>query len=101
MDEYQYPGRGKRLDEMELSHAEERPSGPDRSFGPEALETRNLLSTLIGSKPTIDAFDGNGVTHNKFGGLSITQPAIIQVFGTAQPGAPGSTVPVSIYAEDS
>jgi hypothetical protein len=72
-----------------------------RSFGPEALETRNLLSTLIGSKPTIDALDGPGVTHNRQGGISIIQPAVIQVFGTAQPGPPGSTVSVSIFAEDS
>ena len=72
-----------------------------RSFAPEALETRNLLSTLIGSKPTLDAYDGAGVSHNKFGGISISQPAVIQVFGTAQPGAPGSTVSVSIFAENS
>ncbi len=76
-------------------------SARSRSFGPEALETRNLLSTILGSKPTLDALDGFGVQHNRFGGISITQPAVIQVFGTAQPGAPGSTVEVSIFAEDS
>ena len=65
----------------------------------DALETRNLLS-LLGSKPTLDAIIGPGVHRNHQGGISITQPAMISVFGTAQPGPAGATVAVSIYAED-
>ena len=65
----------------------------------ESLESRNLLS-LIGSKPTLNVIDGPGVRHHG-NGIFITQPAVIQVFGTAQPGAPGTTVSVGIYAEDS
>jgi hypothetical protein len=45
--------------------------------------------------------NGPGVHNNRSGTVSIIQPAAIQVTGTAQPGPPGSTVSVSIYAEDS
>lgn len=71
-----------------------------RSLRIESLESRNLLS-LIGSKPTLDVIDGPGVHHHRGGSVFITQPATIQVVGTAQPGAPGTTTSVSIYAEDS
>jgi hypothetical protein len=71
-----------------------------RSLRIESLESRNLLS-LIGSKPTLDVVDGPGVHHHRGGSVFITQPATIQVVGTAQAGAPGTTTSVSIYAEDS
>lgn len=71
-----------------------------RSFRLESLETRNLL-TLIVSKPTIDAIDGPGVSHNQYGGITILQPTTIQIIGSAQPGAPGTTTQVDIYAQDS
>lgn len=66
----------------------------------EVLEGRRLL-TLIGAQPTIDAINGQRVRHTARGGISIVQPAPIHVSGTAQPGAPGATVSVGIYAEDS
>jgi hypothetical protein len=66
----------------------------------ESLEARNLL-TLIGSQPTLEVINGPGVHVNPSGTVSILQPAAIQVTGTAQPGPPGSTVQVSIYAQDS
>ena len=66
----------------------------------ESLETRSLLS-LISAPPTLEVLPSPGVRFNREGGISITQPAAIHVYGTAQPGAPGTTVQVSIYAEDS
>ena len=66
----------------------------------ESLEDRNLLS-LIGSKPTLDVVDAPGVKHQHNGAIYITQPAVLQVQGNAQPGAAGTTTLVSIYAEDS
>ncbi len=65
----------------------------------ESLEERNLLS-LIGSKPTLFVENGPGVRNLRHGGVSIIQPANIHVSGDAQPGAPGTTVQVSIFAED-
>ncbi len=71
-----------------------------RSVRLEPLESRALL-TLIGSAPTIDVIAGPGVKHLASGEISILQPAAIHVVGTAQPGAPGTTVSVGIFAEDS
>ena len=71
-----------------------------RAYRVEALESRNLL-TLIGAKPTIDVVSGPGVRRYASGAIAITQPAVLQVFGTAQPGAPGTTVSVSIFAVNS
>jgi hypothetical protein len=70
------------------------------TFRPESLEGRNLLSLLLGSKPTLDVKDGPGVHHNRDGTISIVQPAVLQVFGTAQT-SDGVAAQVSIYAEDS
>ena len=70
-----------------------------RSPRVESLEDRNLL-TLIGSKPTLEITNSPGVrSHGS--AIYITQPAVIQVSGTAQPGPAGSTATVSIFAEDS
>ena len=69
-------------------------------FALEPLETRNLLSTLLGSKPTITVLDGPGVRHYQSGIVNLLNPSPIQVYGTAQPGNAQTTVTVSIYAED-
>jgi X-X-X-Leu-X-X-Gly heptad repeat protein len=66
----------------------------------EGLETRNLLTTLIGSKPTITVLDGPGVRHYKSGIINLLNPAPIQIYGTAQPGNANTAVTVSIFAED-
>jgi hypothetical protein len=66
----------------------------------EALETRNLMTTLIGSKPTITVLDGPGVRHYKSGIINLLNPSPIQVYGTAQPGNANTSVTVSIFAED-
>jgi hypothetical protein len=66
----------------------------------EALETRNLLSTLIGSKPTLTVLDGPGVKHYKSGIINLLNPSPIQIYGTAQPGNANTAVTVSIFAED-
>lgn len=65
----------------------------------ESLEDRKLL-TLIGAKPTLEITSAPGVRFHG-NSLFITQPAVIQVSGTAQPGPAGSTATVSIFAEDS
>ena len=65
----------------------------------EALEARNLLSLLINAQPTLDVQPSPGVYHFRTG-FAVTQPAIIRVFGTAQPPI-GLTATVEIFAENS
>ncbi len=75
------------------------------SLGLETLERKNLLSIsgLIAAAPTLNIqLDPPHVTKFPHGNgeISILQPAIINVYGTAQPQAPNSIVRVLIFAED-
>ena len=54
--------------------AKHRSRNASASIRVEGLESRALL-TLIATNPTIDAIDGPGVRHNRFGGITILQPA--------------------------
>ena len=58
------------------------------------------MLTLIGAPPTLKVLNGPGVHVLRSGAVSIVNPTLIHVTGTAQPGNASTRVLVGIFAED-